>query len=122
MDNYSIRIDALKYSGACVRTLKGRDGQPVRCLVVPLDRNRDIYEGEKGVYLSLTAVAMREPGKYGDTHLVKGNQPEEVYKAMSEEERRQQPILGQMRPLERRQQPAPAAEVISDGNDDDLPF
>lgn len=57
-----------------------------------------------------------------DTHLLKGNLPEDVYKARGEDERRSQPILGQMRPLVRKGQPAPAAEVMGGSDDDDLPF
>ena len=122
MGNYGISINLQALRGACLRTLKGKDGQPVRCAIIPVEMNREIFVGEKGTYRSLTAIETRETGKYGDTHLLKGNLPEEVYKAMGEEERRSQPILGQMRPLARREQPAPAAEVISSADDDDLPF
>lgn len=122
MGNYGISINLQALHGACLRTLKGKAGQPVRCAVIPVDMNREIFVGEKGTYLSLTAIETREPGKYGDTHLLKGNLPEDVYKAMGEDERRSQPILGQMRPLVRKEQPAPAAEVMGGSDDEDLPF
>lgn len=120
MGNYGISINLQALKGACLRTLKGRDGQPVRCAVIPLDMNPEIIQGEKGTYLLVTALETREPGQHGDTHLLKGNVPGDIYKAMSEEERKSQPILGNMRPLVRKEQPAPEAELA--GDDDDLPF
>ncbi len=120
MGNFGISINLQALKRACLRTLKGKDGQPVRCVVIPADMNPEIFVGEKGTYLSLTAVETREPGQHGDTHLLKGNVPQEVYKAMSEEERRSQPILGNMRPLVRKEQAAPAADLVDD--EEDLPF
>lgn len=71
----------------------------------------------------MAAIAMREP-KYSETHCIKQSLPKERYEAMSEEERKNQPILGGMKPYERQE-----AEVTGqmDGsqavdNADDLPF
>ena len=50
------------------------------------------------VYLNITAFANDNP-QYGDTHMLKPNIPKEVREQMTDEQRRQQPILGNMRPL-----------------------
>ena len=124
MANFSIKTDLLKLGGAFVTNLKGKAATK-RCLVIPIDDSR-LFLGEKGVYLNLTAVEMREE-RYGDTHIVKQNLPREVYDTMTEEERKAQPIIGTLRPIEGQ---APkqmtvthttdAAVAVED--DDDLPF
>lgn len=116
--NYGIRIDALKFKNACLRTMQGKTASK-RCLIIPVDDNPEMFVGEKGVYISLTGIAMKSVGKYGDTHIVKGNLPEDIYSAMSDEEKQALPIYGQMRPLMRKEMSAPAMEAEVD---DDLPF
>lgn len=123
MSNFSIKVDLLKLKRACRVTIPGRTGKK-RGIFIPFEDNSEVYDGEKGVYLNLTVVEMKQPGQWGDTHIVKGNKSEEEYKAMGEEERKSLPILGQMRPLERKtvQQPAPQVQVERTEEDDDLPF
>ena len=118
MDNFSIKLNFKKFKNAGILTIKGKSGNK-KCVCIPLEDNPEIFEGEKGVYLGLTAVTMKEEGKYGDTHFIKGNLPEDIYKAMSQEERRALPIIGQMKPLTKKSQPAPEVEVEED---EDLPF
>ena len=119
MSNYGEKIDLLKLKNACRVTILGKTGKK-RGIFIPFEDNSEVYDGEKCVYLNLTVVEMKQPGQYGDTHIVKGNKPAEEYKATGEDERKALPILGQMRPLERKtvQQPAPQVQV----DDDDLPF
>lgn len=119
MSNFSIKIDLQKLHKAALLTIPGKAGKK-RCICIPVDDNPEIFVGEKGTYLNITALEMKETGRYGDTHFLKGNLPDETYSAMSDEERRAQPILGQMRPLVRKEQPAP--EVTIDEPEDDLPF
>lgn len=116
--NFSQRINALKFKGACLRMLKGKT-ESKRCLIIPVDDNPEMYVGEKGVYINFDNIAMKEVGKYGDTHIVKGKIPKEIYDAMSDEEKQALPIYGQMRPLVRKEMAAPAME---EEVDDDLPF
>lgn len=116
--NYTIRIDLKKFRNAGLATIAGKIGKK-KCVIIPVDDNPEIFIGEKGLWLSLAAIGMKEPGKYGDTHIVKGNIPKEIREAMSEEERKSQPILGQMQPMERKEMSAPEASVE---DEDDLPF
>lgn len=122
MSNYSVKVDLLKLKNACRVTIPGKTSRK-RGIFIPFGDNSELYDGEKGVYLNLTVVEMKQPGQYGDTHIVKGNKSEDEYKAMGDEERKALPILGQMRPLERKtvQQPAPQVAATTD-DDDDLPF
>lgn len=119
MSNYGEKIDLLKLKNACRVTIPGKTSRK-RGIFIPFEDNSEVYDGEKGVYLNLTVVEMKQPGQYGDTHIVKGNKPEEEYKAMGDEERKALPILGQMRPLERKTAVQPSPEVQVD--EDDLPF
>lgn len=124
MANFSIKTDLLKVKGAFVTNLKGKTSTK-RCLIIPIDES-NLFVGEKGVYLNLTAFEMREE-RYGDTHVLKQSLPKDVYQAMTDEERNAQPILGSLKPLE----PAPAKQrQVTQTTDaataveepDDLPF
>lgn len=123
MANFSIKIDLLKLQKAFLTNLKGKTATK-RCLIIPVDE-AGLYVGEKGVYMNLTAIEMREP-KYSETHCVKVSVDKDRYEAMSDEERNALPIIGGMRQLERR-----AAEMSVTGQVDgsqsiegydDLPF
>lgn len=124
MTNFSIKTDLLKLKGSFLTNLKGKAATK-RCLVIPID-DSNLFVGEKGVYLNLTAIEMREE-RYGDTHVLKQSFPKDVYQAMTEEERNEQPILGFLKPLESAQakqmqvtRTTDAATAVEEP--DDLPF
>lgn len=71
--NYQIRIDVSKIDKA------------------------SIYKGEKGSYVTLDVVEVKN-SQYGDTHFVKQVLSKERYQAMTEDERKKIPILGNMKP------------------------
>lgn len=96
MGNFQIKIDLLKLQGAVVQDMRAADGSVKRCVVIPV-WEAGVYEGKKGVYLDLRAVELRTP-QYEDTHLVKQSVTSERYNAMSEEERNNIPIVGNLRP------------------------
>lgn len=122
MANFSIKTDLLKLKGAFVTNLKGKTATK-RCLIIPVD-DAGLFIGEKGVYLNLTAIEMQNP-KFSETHCVKVSLDKKRYEAMSEEERKAQPIIGGMKQLERQATEMPVTSQI-DGSqafpDDDLPF
>lgn len=120
-NNLGIRIDALKFSGAFMRNLKGKTATK-RCLIIPVDDNPNIFLGEKGCYMNFTAVEVNNP-QFGDTHLIKADLPKEVYEQMSDEQRNAQPIFGNVRPIRPREM-AVTGSVSLDENkqQDDLPF
>lgn len=120
MSNFSIKVDLLKFAGAKVVTVKGE-----QAILIPTELNQELFVGQKGAYMNLTAIELKEPSQYGDTHFIKGNLPRDVFDKMSEEERRSQPILGNMRALDAQKKAAPAVSASKAEEvevEDDLPF
>lgn len=68
--NYQIRIDVSKIDKA------------------------SIYKGEKGLYVTLDVVEVKN-SQYGDTHFVKQVLSKERYQAMTEDERKKNPYFGE---------------------------
>lgn len=133
MGNISIRLN-IKQLKHVEREMKGQGDKMIKCLIIPLEENM-IYQGEKGAYLNLTAIEIKDRSKFSadqkDTHLVKQDIPKEKYEAMSEEQRKAMPILGNAI-LWGRQESAPveSGEISNSAVDaymnqeeaDDLPF
>ena len=96
MANISFKIN-LKQLKHVEREMKGQGDKMIKCLIIPLDENM-IFQGEKGAYLNLTAIEIKDRSKFSadqkDTHLIKQDIPKEKYEAMSEEQRKAMPILG----------------------------
>lgn len=117
MSNTSIKVNLLQLQGAFVTNLKGKTATK-RCLVIPVE-DANLYVGQKGCYLNLTAIEMQN-SQYGDTHCIKQNLDKNVYDTMTEEQRRAMPIIGSMRPLEKSQAALDTAYMVE--TNDDLPF
>lgn len=113
------RINLLKLKNAFVAKLTGKSGQKKNCLVIPLDES-GLYAGEKGVYLD-TVLVESPNNAFGDSHFVRQNFPKKIFEAMSEEERKQIPILGNVRPMAPKTITA-APTIEPDPDEDDLPF
>tara|TARA_R100000541_G_scaffold50160_1_gene57343 strand:+ start:940 stop:1332 length:393 start_codon:yes stop_codon:yes gene_type:complete len=130
MANISIKLN-LKQLKHVEREISGKDGKKIKCLIIPLEENM-IYHGEKGSYLSLTAIELKEKRQDSkDTHLIKQDIPKEKYDSMSDEERKSYPILGNAIYWGGHREPAPvqsealsesAIDAYNDESHDDLPF
>lgn len=93
MANISIKLN-LKQLKHVEKEITGKGGKKVKCLIIPIVENR-IYEGEKGSYLDITAIEIKnKTGDSKDTHLLKQNFAKEVYEKMTDEEKKAEPILG----------------------------
>lgn len=68
----------------------------IKIYVSKIDK-ASIFHGEKGKYVMLDVVEVKN-SQYGDTHFVKQVLSKERYQAMTEEERKKIPILGNMKP------------------------
>lgn len=121
MSNFSTKLN-LTGLNHVVRKMKGKGGQEVDVLIIPIAANH-LYAGKEGAfYLDLSHFELKDgPSKFGDTHLVKQNLPKEIRDTMSEDDLRNMPILGNSRPFGSTSS-APAAVFDDGGEDDDLPF
>lgn len=109
------------------RKMKGVDGNPVDVLIIPIKKNQ-LIAGEKGTYLALTAWPLKEiDAAKKQTHLVKQKFEKELYEKLTDEQKKQIPILGnatdwsKLTPSE----PEPNnswAGIANSGDEDDLPF
>lgn len=134
MANISFKIN-LKQLKHVEREMKGQGDKMIKCLIIPLDENM-IFQGEKGAYLNLTAIEIKDRSKFSadqkDTHLIKQDIPKEKYEAMSEEQRKAMPILGnailwgrqEAPPVESSELSNSAVDAYNSQNEepDDLPF
>lgn len=125
MSSYDIRINLQQLEGAGVARVKGKSGEQVPCLVIPIKKSH-LFLGEKGVYLSLSAWENKDGqvGQFGDTHGIKQMLDKETREKMTEEERRAMPFLGNMRPKQMQQQaqPVSAVAIVQQEDMNDLPF
>lgn len=123
-----MKLDLKKLNGVRLVMAEGQ-----KCVLIPTEANKSIYVGEKGIYLNLTATALKQEGQYGDTHFIKGNIDKEVYNSLSDEEKKALPIIGNMRPIGHRGKGGKPAAASSAGTpgidvtdlspiDGDLPF
>lgn len=64
--------------------------------------------------MDLTAVALKEE-KYGQTHLINRSIPSDIYKELSEEVKKNQPIIGALKPIQAKQ-----ADVTNDTQVEDV--
>lgn len=127
MSNIGIKFDLAKLVHV-ETTMTGRNGQPVSGMFVPYEANY-VYVGEKGRYLDLTGVEAQNPRDDKSTHFIKTNLKKEVRDAMTDEQRKNQPILGNCW-IWGGQYPAPAPTggngiqdaVIIEQTTGDLPF
>lgn len=122
MSNISIKIN-LRQLKSAVRTMKSASGN-LECLIIPIDQNH-LVKGEKGVYLDMQAYELKErKADRKDTHLIKQSLPKEVFDAMTDEEKKVTPIIGNL-VVWGYSEPAPVNVEITDaseGTDGDLPF
>ena len=93
MGNISLKLNLAALQGAR-RKVKGQNGL-VDVLIIPVASNH-LFEGQNGaLYLDLTAFELKEKKEgRNDTHLIKQQLPAEVFKALTEDQKKATPILG----------------------------
>lgn len=119
MSNVSLKINLMNLK-VNRRYIKGQSGD-VDCLVIPIAANH-LFVGEKGIYLDIAGFELRNPEEGKDTHILKQSLPKEIYQAMTEEQRKEQPILGNLRIWAGRTEAEPASPMTPSAEIDDLPF
>lgn len=77
-----------------VEKRKSKSGAEVECLVIPIEANK-IFVGEKGFYLNLIGFELADEKKnQNQTHLIKQSFSKEYLDALTDEQKKQLPILG----------------------------
>lgn len=120
MSNISGKLNLMQLKAA-IRRMDGKTG-PIDCIVIPIEANH-LFRGEQGIYLDLIAFESKTKNeKIKDTHLVKQSLPKEVLEAMTDEEKKNQPILGNLRVWGEYQEPAPQSDMTVQDEITGLPF
>lgn len=118
MENFNCKINLAAFKHV-VRKMKNKAGEEVKVIIIPLPDNH-VFEGEKGLWVDLTAIAVANP-KYDDTHIIKQGLPKEVYEKLTDEEKKNTPIFGNMGPWKNKGVAGANVQTTAD-IDDDLPF
>ena len=112
------QIDLLALLGATIKTVDSQES-----IVIPLQKNPTIFKMhcKSGAVKALLDIVIRQTTqpKYGNTHFIKANVGKtnrSVFNLDNSELPRLSPILGNLKPLESREEPVSAL-----ADDDDLP-
>lgn len=120
MSTISGKINLLQLH-AIRKMITGQLG-PIECLVIPIAKN-NLFIGDKGVYLNLIAFEIEKPKNDSkDTHLVKQSLNKEVREAMTEEQLKALPILGNLQVWGEKTESAPISSIEVQDETSDLPF
>lgn len=92
-------------------TLNDRNGNKVDCLAIPIELNNLSVSNSNEIYLNLVGWES-DKLKDGQTHLLKQSLPKEIVERMNEDEKKSLPILGSIKPMEKKEKPL---EVYSYG-------
>jgi hypothetical protein len=116
----TVKINLRQLTHALMTTPKGE-----KCIVIPIKPN-NLFEGEKGLYLDIVGFDYEDKtgAQYPDTHLLKQSFSKEKLAAMTEDQRKALPILGNARVSGSGQhgEPAPKGSDTIATSPDDLPF
>ncbi len=114
------QIDLLALIGASLQTVGSEE-----CIVIPLHRNPAIFKMQcrSGAIKGLLDIVIRPTAhpKFGNTHFIKANIGKTnriAFNLDTSELQRLGPILGNLKPLEGREEPVSASEPT---DDEDLP-
>jgi hypothetical protein len=122
MSRISGKLNLLNLHGV-VKFITGKSGI-IECLVIPIDKNR-LFKGDKGIYLDIVGFEI-DPAKRNanskDTHILKQSFSKEVRDAMTEDELRSLPILGNLQVWDGTSSSEPLSSPTAQAENDDLPF
>jgi len=93
MNNISMKLNLANLQ-CVVRAEKTQKGDLIDCLIIPIEGN-SLFRGNKGVYLDLIAFPFESKIEGNKaTHIIKQSLPKEVFQAMSDEQKKSMPIIG----------------------------
>lgn len=102
MGNYKVKIDLSKLRKSSVTELV-IDGQKKKGVFIPIeDNNLFVSQKSNSIYLDMTAYTVKND-KYGQSHILKQKMGGVAWRNMTEDERRNIPIVGSLQQDEERQ-------------------
>lgn len=124
MENLLISVNLTKLNRVGRVLLDDHNGKKIDCIAIPIAYNQLIVSANNEVYLNMVAWAS-ENLRDGQTHLVKPSVPKVIFEKMSEEQKRAIPIIGNVKPKEKKVELeiysySAQQQPVDDGKD--LPF
>ena len=126
--NYQLKINIKALNRAFVHNIQGKT-EKVECLCIPVS---EFYKGKNGeLYCTFGITEKKTVGTYGDTHFCKQQLKKESYAKLTDEQKKNIPIIGNMQPSKFGNAPKteqvqdavvlPPTESLNSSNND-LPF
>lgn len=124
MENLLISVNLTKLNRVGRVLLDDHNGKKIDCIAIPIAYNQLSVSANNEVYLNMVAWAS-ENLRDGQTHMVKPSVPKVIYEKMSEEQKRAIPIIGNVKPKEKKVELetysySAQQQPVDDGKD--LPF
>ena len=89
------KIDLKKFKNAFAANIKGKAATK-QCVCIPIEDNY-LFVGEKGIYFDFVCREISEDKRRdATTHIIAPSVPKEVYDAMTDEQKKSLPILGNL--------------------------
>ena len=111
MANLKIKLDGKKFINSFLFDFKGQTTTK-KCLCIPVEDNNIYVSAKTGAaYIDLVAFENQQPSQYGDTHMIKLSFPKDMLDALTLEQRKALPILGNLAPLGNGQATVPAGSA-----------
>jgi hypothetical protein len=98
--NYQLKIDIKKLNKAFIYPIQGKT-EKIECICIPVTeffKGKPDKDGKEPYYCTFEIKEKKSVGQYGDTHFAVQNLEKESYKALSEEQKKNLPILGNLQP------------------------
>jgi len=117
----TFKINLLQYKAA-IQKVRNKSGQLIDAVVIPIEAN-SLVKGEKGVYADFVAFEIKQKKEgSNDTHLIKQTFPKDIYQNMSEDDKKSQPIFGNLRVWDGSGEHSATSSTEVLDEDSDLPF
>jgi hypothetical protein len=134
MSNFTTNTNLLKLKNAFVKKMKNKKGEMIDVVIIPIAMN-NLFMSDKGVYLEQQGFELKErKADAKETHLLKQSLPKAIYNTLTDEQKKDMPLLGNAILWNGAPASTPSVSTTSQGeqgssygvaqmpNEDDLPF
>ena len=98
--NYQLKFDIKKLHKAFIYPIQGKT-EKIECVCIPVTeffKGKLDKDGKEPYYCTLEIKEKKVVGSYGDTHFAVQNLEKESYKLLTDEQKKNLPILGNFQP------------------------